>query len=440
MNEITRKIKRYCRFGKLKYIRFERSYLKNKNKNTNRKFLLRGLVGSLILLIGVMLFPPVEYILMYLTGTNDKLELLEFIGLGMSGIIAVFGVVGLLQRAAALDEQNKITEKGHVHERFKVATEHLGNESVSVRIAAFNEFCHLAEIEPDWQKNILDILCAHIRQTTKDANYKGSKGELNTAEHEKIKPTNEYYQEKKENLYTFYTLGHEKIRPTEEIRTLLTILFRKPIKPDLMFNMIADLAEANLQGAFLSGARMKKAYLYKANLQYAYMPYIDLQEAKLAYINMQKTNMCNANLQKANMCNASLKNALMLDVNLQSAILREADLQAAYMSMTNLQGADLQYANLQKTILQQSNMQYANLQYADLQGADLQGADLQYANLKNTKLREVNLQRANLQSAIINQNTITTIPDDWKDMVMKNKDGKTGVFLVDDEEKIIERL
>ncbi|MGU9951370.1 MAG: hypothetical protein ACNYPH_03515 [Gammaproteobacteria bacterium WSBS_2016_MAG_OTU1] len=184
MNKIIEKIKRHFRFGRLKYLRFERSYLKNKNENTNIKFLLRGIAGSLVLLIVIMLLPPVEYILMYLTGTDDKLELLKFIGLGISGLIAVFGVIGLLQRAAALDAQNKLTEKGHIQERFKTATEHLGSEHASVRIAAFNEFCHLVEIKPDWRKTIFDILCGHLRQTTKDKNYHKKEKKLNTTPNE----------------------------------------------------------------------------------------------------------------------------------------------------------------------------------------------------------------------------------------------------------------
>ncbi len=127
MNDIVNKITKYFCFrtikclefikhlyiyrcGKTKYLKIERSYLKNTNENTNRKFLLRGIAALFILSIFVMLFPPVEFIFMYLAGTQTKLELLKFIGLGISGIIALFGVGGLLQRATALDKQNKISE------------------------------------------------------------------------------------------------------------------------------------------------------------------------------------------------------------------------------------------------------------------------------------------------------------------------------------------
>ncbi len=354
MNEIIEKIKSYFRCGKLKYLRFEDSYLKNENENINIKFLLRGIAGSLVLLIVIMLLPPVEYILMYLTGTDDKLELLEFIGLGMSGIIAVFGVIGLLQRAAALDTLNKLTEKGHIQERFKTATEHLGSERASVRIAAFNEFCHLVEIKPNWRKNIFDILCGHLRQTTTDKNYQ----------------TKEEYPD---------TAESKKIKPSVEMHDLLDILFKPGNKDDLIFgDLKANLRVANLQGASLQEVDLIEADMYNANLQEAY----------LEKINLQKAYLYRANLQEANLQEANLQEARMWQVNLQKA-----------------------------------NLQMANLQMVDLRLADLRMADLRQANLCGAK---------------INKNT--KMPDDWKNMVKKDDNGKTGVLVVDDKREIIERL
>ncbi len=304
MNEIIEKIKRYFCFGKLKYIRFERSYLKNKNETTNRKFLLRSIVGSLILLIGVMLFPPVEFIFMYLTGVNTKLEFLKFIGWGMSGLIAIFGVIGLLQRATALDEQNKISEKGHVHERFKAATEHLGSEHISVRIAAFYEFYRLAKIEPepDLRDTIFYILCAHLRKTTKD----------------------EYYQK-------------NQIEPTEETQSLLNILFKPHIKynflPDsriksvlhvLVFDgMYADLEGVHLQGTNLIDAYLQGAQLQTANLHKAYLPKTDMQWANLRWARLQNADLQNANLYGAKLQYANLHEAHLQGTNLQNATINK---------------------------------------------------------------------------------------------------------------------
>ncbi len=296
-----------------------------------RKFLSYGIAFLFILFTLIMLLPPAEHIYMYFAGITTKSELLKFIGWGMSGLIATLGVIGLLQRATALDKQNEMTAEGHIHERFKAATEHLGSKNVSVRIAAFNEFYHIADIEPDLRKTIFDILCAHLRKTTKDKNY------------EKI------------------IAKAKVIKPTEEVRNLLNILFKLNSKDTFIFDSKATiLKEVNLQGANLHKANLKETKLQEANLQ-------------------------NARLQKA-----------------------------------NLKEASLQETNLKEAKLQNANLQGASLQGADLQGTDLQGADL--------------------QGAKINQNTITTMPDDWKDMVIQDEDGKTGVLLVDDKDNIIERI
>ncbi len=332
MNEIIEKIRRYFRFRWIKYIRFERSYLKNKSERAILKFLLRGFVFSLILLIGVMLLPPVKYIFMYLTGTSGKLELIQLIGWGMSGIIAVFVAFGLLQRAAALDKQNEISEKGNFHERFKTATEHLSSDRVSLHISAFNEFYHIAEVEPDLRKTIFNILCAHLRQTTKDKDYQKDATEF------------------------------EKRKPTEEVQSLLDILF-KPHKNNLIFGGInANLARVKLQGADLE----------KANLQMSNLLGANLHEANLTEANLTKAHMCGANLQKANMFNAEL-----LEANLSGANLQEAE-----MHLVGLGGADLLGVTLQGAVLEEAFLQNANLIGATLQGASLFGTTIN----KKTKM------------------------------------------------------
>ncbi len=258
--------------------------------NDNYKFLLWGIAVLLFLLITVMLLPLDTCFLMYLTGEKSKLELIKIIGWGMSGVIAIFGVMGLLQRAAALDKQNKMTEKGHIHERFKAATEHLGNERASVRIAAFSEFHHIAEIEPDLKEPILDILCAHLRQTTKDKDY---------------------YKDR-------------ETKPTEEVQSLLVVLFH-PYKNSLIFNgMPANLKEVNLQHADLRGIYANGAYLQNAKLQWASIEGAELQNAKLQEANLFGATLEQTYLQNADMKDTDLENANLQDANLHGACMQGA--------------------------------------------------------------------------------------------------------------------
>ncbi len=367
-----------------------------------------GIAFLFVIFILVMYSSHVACIFMNSTGITDKPELLEFIGWGMGGFIATLGAVGLLRRAAEFSEQNKLTEKGHIHERFKAATEHLSNvESASGRIASFYEFYRLAEItakmpeEKGLKETIFDLLCAHLRQTTKEKDYKNN------------------------------------FKLTEEVQSLLDILFKPKNKNILIFSGLeANLAETNLQGVNLQGANLQEADLQeanlqganleKANLQYANLEKANLQGADLRDADLQYANLRDANLQYAKMQGAKMQYAKMQYAKMQGADLREAYLQYANLREANLQGANLEKANLQganleKAKMQGAKMQYANLQYAKMQGADLREAYLQYANL-----RGVDLLRAKINIAT------TVMPDNWKDVVKlyENEDGKKTPMVV----------
>ena len=237
--------------------------------SNDRKLLLWGIVVLVAVLIAVMVCPSVECFFMSLTGIKTKPELIKLMGWGMSGVIAIFGVMGLLQRAAALDKQNEMTEKGHIHERFKAAIEHLGRMRVSVRISSFYEFYRLAEIESDLKEPIFDILCAHLRKSTNDENYQNKEDESDIAEHKKI-----------------------------EMQILLDILF-KYHKDKLIFDGLV----ANLEGANLQDANLQNAKLQKANLK---------------YVNLQKARLFGANLQNASLLRADLRRTIMEASDMES--------------------------------------------------------------------------------------------------------------------------
>ncbi len=413
------------------------------------KFVLCGIaILFVILLIVAIAIPPDTAkpsdisIFMYIVGEKNKLELIKLIGWGISGLIATLGVMGLLQRASALDKQNRMTEESHIQERFNKATEHLGHASMSVRIAAFNEFCHLVEIKLAWRKNIFDILCAHLRQTTKHENYE-------------------------------YTI------PTQEVQSLLKILFINKSIFDGMGSDLegvhlqgANLQEAKLQGANLQGAYLHEAKLQGANLQEANLQKANLQEANLQKANLQKANLQKANLQKANLQKANLQEANLQEANLQEVVLhnanlqevnlQEAKLQGANLYNVNLQGAKLQKAKLQETKLLNTDLQGAYLIAAKLHNADMRKANLQGANLQDAEMNDVNIRGANLQDADLTDVDMrganlqdadltdvhmqgatisekTQMPPSFWELHTVDENGKIDVIDADDDEESIDR-
>ena len=151
----------------------------------------------------------------------------------------------------------------------------------------------------------------------------------------------------------------------------------------------ANLADANLDGAYLvranlDGANLDGAYLVRADLDGAYLAAAYLAGAYLAGANLAGANLARANLAGANLAGANLARA-----NLDGAYLVRANLDGAYLVRANLDGAYLADANLAD----------ANLAGANLAGANLARAYLADAYLADANLAGANLVRANLDGA-----------------------------------------
>ena len=301
-------------------------------------------------------------------GDERKFTALKSLGIAMGGVILAIQAANSHRRAVAMEESaraqaraseaqadaaraqagaNRNAEKGLRQERLKNAIEHLGSESPSIRMGGAHELFHLAEDTEEWRRTIFDILCAHIRRTT---------GEV------------EYREKHKEG-------------PSEEIQSLLTLLF-------VQEHEVFDGLHINLQGSWLNGANLEKARLRKAVLSEAH-----LQGALLDYAHFQ-----GAVLRRAYLLGANLEAA-----RLQGADLSEAELQGADISGAQVQGANLRRAQLQGAELLSAQLQEANLEAARLQGADLCGSGLQKASLRETQLQGADLAGAHLQGAFLSE-------------------------------------
>ena len=279
-------------------------------------FLSVALVLFLIAIVNVGLYGIENYrnknVVIGFLGVNDTYEALRFLGIGIGGILLAMQVLIANERARSMEKaavaQAKATdntEKGQRQERLKNAIEHLGHNSVSVRLGGAYELFHLAQDteELNQRQSILDILCAHIRQTTSDRNYR--------------------------EMY--------KSDPSEEIQSLLTLLFVQEDKHDTFKGL-----QINLQGSWLNGAVLSKARLHNANLAGAC-----LKSAWLHDIRLQGADLFKAMLQQAKLNGAQM----------QGAKLWIAQLQGAYLQWTKLQGADLYQAQFQGAALLEAQLQ-----------------------------------------------------------------------------------
>lgn len=259
-------------------------------------------------------------------GISDKSQTLTFLGIGMGGVLLALQALMSYKRAKALEDTaasqaeaataqaeatkeqakaNHNTEQGQRQQRLRNAIQHLGHKSASVRLGGAYELFHLVE-EKDMEnlrQTVLNILCAHIRQTTSTTKYRK---------------------------------GH-KSRPSEEIQSLLFLLFVS--HHDVFKRCTIDLRGSWLNGADLSSARLSAANLTEVRLQGAY-----LREARLdgAFLKL-----------------ARLQTADLRDVRLRGAVLHWAGLQGADLSRGQLQGASLGGAGMQESTLSGTGFQGA---------------------------------------------------------------------------------
>lgn len=258
---------------------------------------------------------------------EPKYESLKFLGISMGGILIALQALMSYRRAKALEDTARAqadavqrTEDGQRQDRLKNAIEHLGHGSESVRLGGAYELFHLAEDTKELRQTVLDILCAHIRQTTAEIQYRET---------------------------------HES-KPSEQVQSLLTLLFMQ--KRGVFRGL-----RINLQESWLNGVDLREAYMERAVFTKAYLRSAILHEA---------------HLQEANFREAHLQGAWLELAHLQAVDFVKAHLQGAQLYGANLHGAWLSGANLQGT-----RLYAANLQGARLGGARLQAADLTTANL-----------------------------------------------------------
>lgn len=358
------------------------------NRVIESRFLIFHVILMFLLVLGfgtfvlVLFCKAFELYVSELFGMSKKSEVLKFVGIVIGGILVALQALASHRRAKALEDTVKQTEYGQRQERMKNAIEHLGHNSDSVRLGGAYELFHLAkdagaqEDNGALQQTVLDILCAHIRQTTGEKAYRRT---------------------------------HDS-KPSEEIQCLLTLLF-------VQNHCVFKGCQTNLRESWLNGADLREARLKKAVLKNAHLQGIRLQEARL-----QGADLTEAQLQKADLTMAHLEGVNLVGSRLQRAILWSAFLQRSILNDAYMQGAILRAAHLQETGLNGTRLQAADLtmarmQMASLGGAQLQGADLQRAQLHGASLRDAQMQGAQLRAAQLHGakfSALQGLQDGWK--------------------------
>ena len=198
-------------------------------------------------------------------------EFAKFVGYLIGGVLAICQIVISNRRATAAEKTAASMEKGNVAERFKNAIEHLGYESVSVRLGGIYALHHIAQDEVNYRVRVFEILCAHIRETTVDESYKQRSS----------------------------VPGGAYNMPTVEIQSILDLLFVSETGKKIYKGIQANLQGADLQGAVLGYANLEKALLLGADLHGATLMSANLKEAAIYSVDLKYTTFFDADLEGA---------------------------------------------------------------------------------------------------------------------------------------------
>ena len=412
-----------------------------------------------VLLVGRLFFGPEATWLDCLLGTSDleieaKRETIKDLAQAVFGLILFLGLYIAFRRTRALEDtakaqqktakaqqettqaqqetakaQNKTAQAQHnanEQKMFNDATAKLGDKSPSVRLGGIYALDRLARLNETYLASIVEILCAHLRETAQQDRDE-DKDKEKYAEKYKDEPSNEIQsllevlsglnklsEEKKEdgqsnpvrlNLSGAYLVGANLTNACLNRANLSGTNMHKAYLSRAQLQE-ANLQEAQLQKTILYRAQMQKTLLHRAQMQAALLQETQMQKANLYRVRMQRTDLYRVRMQGANLQEAQMQGTSLSWVQLQGAVLQETQMQGASLSRIQLQGADLQEAQLQGAYLQEVQMQGASLSRVQLQGADLrsvqmqvQGAELQEVDLRSVQMQGANIDQMQVQGA-----------------------------------------
>lgn len=283
--------------------------------------------------------------------TKDRLDELESArGLllqVLGGLVVTAGLVATLGTLRYTARTYRVTEQGHVTDRFSKAVEQLGSDRRSVRTGGVYALGRIMKDSPEDHETVVHVLTAFIREQA-----------LHPSEEEKVK--------------LMSLPPAQRTHPQVDIAAALSML-RTRDHYDL--DEPIDLSGAYLHGANLRGADLRGANLGDVDMWGADLKDAVLDGARLYRANLRGATLSGATLISAHLTAASLPAATFTHANLTSADLSAIeDFSSASFTDATLMQADFSLSKLKGARFVRTNFTGAFLSQAVLWGTDLSKA------------------------------------------------------------------
>ena len=315
-------------------------------------------------------------------GPNAKYQTLKSLALGLAGLVGLLGWLASNQRANAMTDSVDAQVKDNENKTFHEAIKHLGDSSASVRLGGIYALYDLALSNPEKRlKNIIEILSAHVRETTQKKKYQ------------------EKYRKK----------------PSNEISSLLKLLsdLNKEYPNKEVKSSPLDLSDTYLCGIILRDLDFRKANLIRsnfanANLYESNFANANLYESKFEHADLVGSNFEGANLIGSRFTLAKLKEsyfggALLQESHFESASLHGSHFAFADLSESHFEGALLSVSYFESAKLYLSNFALAQLNTSHFEGADLRMSNFLGAYLDGSHFTAANLDDSHFEGAYLDR-------------------------------------
>ena len=250
----------------------------------------------------------------------------------------------------------KITQEGHVTERFTAAVEQLGDNSVDVQLGGVYALQRIMQDSSRDQPAIVNVLTAYV------------------------------LVHGKERMPARFDAG-TAWRPATHVQAALSVLANRNMHLDGTVKM-------DMHGASIKGANLERGHLSGVDFNDA-----DLTEADLGHADLRKAEFRRADLSGASFSGADLRGASLWGAKTKETDFQDADLRGTLLGWTDLSGAELEGMDLSKGSLHISKLSHANLRDAKLRSVDMVMANLKEADLANSDLSLARMQGANFARA-----------------------------------------
>ena len=358
---------------------------------------------------------------------NAKYQTLRSLALGLAGLVGLLGLFisnrrakaqaeAVKEQAKSVKEQAKSVKaeaksvdaqvKANENTTFHEAIKHLGDSSASVRLGGIYALYDLARLNPEkYLKNIIEILSAHVRETTQEKKYQ--------EKYEK-KPSNEISSLLKllSNLNTNYLIENKEAEssPLDLSHAYLCGVILQEVDFRKAFFICS-----NFKGASLKGSHFEDANLSVSHFGGAYLAASHFESANLEESHFEDANLEESHFEDANLFISHFEGANLPVSHFEGANLRGSRFAVAHLEGSHFEGANLYASHFAGAYLVASHFESADLRESHFAGADLaashfEGAyDYQNEDMDNFKKRIENRKgkKANIGNSMLFAGEIT---------------------------------